>query len=264
MNVTSKIIGIVNLTPDSFSKTGRYFDHVKALDYIKDIIAKGVDVIDIGAESTRPGSVAVAVEEEMRRLEILSKIKELVLGTKVKISLDSRNYATISRYIDYIDIINDVSGFHDRSLLDLALNNNKKIVLMHSLSVPVIKGQYIQTDDIILYLKKWLSQRLDELCELGFSRDQIIFDPGIGFGTTPEQSFTIIKNIKSFMDCGVEILVGHSKKSFLSVLGEEDPNNRAPETNAMTLYLAQACVNYIRVHDVWDSKRIINLAEALR
>jgi dihydropteroate synthase len=127
-----------------------------------------------------------------------------------------------------------------------------------------VKGQYIQTDDIVLYLKNWLSRKIDEFCNLGFDLGQIIFDPGIGFGTTPEQSLTIIKNIGSFMDYGVKILLGHSNKSFLSVFGEENPNNRDPETNALTLYLAQAGVDYIRVHDVRASKRVMNLAEALR
>jgi dihydropteroate synthase len=117
--MTSKIMGILNLTPDSFSETGRYFDHIKALAYVQEIIRRGVDIIDVGAESTRPGSSVIQVEEEINRLEILPQIKRLVQETDIKISLDSRNYSTILRYIDHIDIINDVSGFYDKSLQDL-------------------------------------------------------------------------------------------------------------------------------------------------
>ena len=258
---TSKIMGILNVTPDSTSETGKYFNHEDALRHVKEMIAHGVDVIDVGAETTRPGGTAVSIEEEIRRLSVLPKIKTLLKGTRIQISLDSRNYETILHYIDYIDIINDVSGFYNELLQDLALKHNKRVVLMHSLSVPVVEGEFIQSDDIIGYLQEWLINRLAELGAKGFKLNQIIFDPGVGFGTNTEQSITIIKNVKFFMTCGVGVLIGHSRKRFLSIFGESLYDKRDPETHAITFYLAQAGVDYLRIHDVAASKRLVKMAQ---
>jgi len=258
----TKIIGILNVTPDSFSDSGQYFDPVSALQRVQQIIDMQIDVIDVGAESTRPGSGTVPITEEKKRLEILPKIYELAKARhNIQISLDSRNYETIREYINYIDIINDVSGFYDEKLQNLALDHGKKIVLMHSMSVPVIKDEHIKTDDIVDYLKNWLERRVQDLNRKGFANSQIIFDPGIGFGTTVEQSFEIVRRVKEFSLLDVDILIGHSRKSFLSALGEAQANNRDPETHALTFYLAQAGVDYVRVHDVEASRRIIKMTQ---
>jgi len=260
----TKIMGILNVTPDSCSETGKYFSHDAALVRAKEIIDSGVNIIDVGAESTRPGGGAVSISEEIRRLEILPEIKKLAHNVGVKVSLDSRNYDAVKQYINDIDIINDVSGFYDERMQDVALTHNKKVIFVHSLSVPVIKGQYIQTDDIILYLQNWCKERVDSLTKKGFSKEQLVFDPGIGFGTDVEQSFRIVKDVKELMKCGVEVLIGHSRKSFLASLGELDYNNRDPETHALTFYLASKGIGYVRVHDVTATARIIKMTTFIR
>jgi len=256
-----KVFGILNVTPDSFSEYGNNFNHIDALSSAKEMIHCGVDVIDIGGESTRPGAVSISIDEEIKRLGILPEISALAKDHKVKISVDSRNYETIKTYIDYIDIINDQSGFADERIQDLALQYNKKALFMHSLSLPVVKGEFIQDADVVGYLKNWLRKKIDYLENKGFKKDQLIFDPGIGYGIRPEESIEILKNISSFQKFDVPILIGHSRKSFLAQFGEEDAAKRDPETHALTFFLAGNNVDYLRVHDVYATKRIIKMAE---
>jgi dihydropteroate synthase len=256
----SKIFGILNITPDSFSDGGKYFDESNAMSQAKWMIDSGVDVIDIGAESTRPGADYIGTEEEISRLKILPNIKKLADEAGVKISLDSKNARTIEKYIDYIDIINDVDSLRDESIQELAITHNKKVVLMHSLSVPVKKGEYVQCKDFVQYLKGWLESRLNVLYSKGFKKDQIIFDPGIGFGNSSSQAIEILKGIEILQNIGVEVLVGYARKSFLAQFGEEDASKRDPETHALTFYLAKRKVSYIRIHNVSASKRIIKMA----
>lgn len=256
-----KVFGILNVTPDSYSENGKNFNHQDALSAVKEMIHYGVDVIDVGGESTRPGGVAVSIDEEIKRLSILPKISALAKAGNIQISIDSRNYETIKTYIDYIDIINDQSGFADKRMQDLALQYNKKALFMHSLSLPVVKGEFIQDDDVVGYLQNWLSAKIKDFEEKGFKKDQLIFDPGIGFGTTPEQSIEILKNISSFQKFEVPILIGHSRKSFLAQVGEQEASKRDPETHALTFLLAGKGVDYLRVHDVCSAKRIIKMSE---
>lgn len=259
----SKVFGIINVTPDSNSDSGLHLDSRLALEEIKNMVAAGVDVIDVGGEATRPGWIPITMKEEIRRLSFIPKIKEVLSGTDVKLSLDSRNYETIRYYINYIDIINDVTGLYDKRIRDLALDLNKKVILMHSLSVPVVIGEHIQAEDVVAYLKDWFSDKLNSMYSEGFTRDQIILDVGIGFGTSPEQSIEILKRIKEFMSFGIEVLVGHSRKSFLAQFGEEDPDKRDPETHVLTAYLADAGVHYLRLHDVDAGMRVMRLNKKL-
>ncbi|MCH9754074.1 MAG: dihydropteroate synthase [Alphaproteobacteria bacterium] len=257
----SKIFGVLNITPDSFSDGGKYFTPEKALSQVKNMIEGGVDVIDVGAESTRPDSDDTDVKKEIARLEILPEIKKLADEAGIPVSLDSRNAETIKQYIDSIDIINDVTGLRDENIQDLAIRYNKKVVLMHSLSVPVKKGEYVQCDDYIKHLDNWLQAKLNLLYKKGFRKDQIIFDPGIAFGTSPSQVIEILKGVEKLQNFGVEVLIGHARKSFLAQFGEEDASKRDPETHALTFYLARLGVDYMRIHDVWASKRIIKMAQ---
>ena len=259
-----KIFGIINVTPDSYSDGGKNLDHEVALNSIRDMVKAGVSVIDIGGESTRPGGDSIDIKEEIDRLSLIPEIRDIISGTDVKLSLDSRNYKTISHYIDYIDIINDVSGLSDKRIRDLALSNNKKAILMHSMSVPVVKGQFIEEANVVGYLKEWFDKNLKNLYSQGFSEEQLILDIGLGFGPSPEQSIEIIKQIKEFMSFGVDLLVGHSRKSFLAQFGEQDASKRDPETHVLTAYLANAGVHYLRLHDVNAGVRVMKLNKKLK
>lgn len=260
-----KIAAILNLTPDSFSDGGMNLAHQNAIDCVKEMIEVGVDVIDIGAESTRPGASPISVQDEIDRIEkSIYEIKNLVDGRKIEISLDSRNFETIKHFINCIDIINDVTGLNDERIQDLALARNKKVIFMHSLSIPAKRGEYIDESlDIIEYLQRWFDNKLIAFKDKGFDSSCLIFDPGIGFGVSAAQSLEIIKRLDEFELRGVKIMIGHSRKSFLSQFGEVDAAKRDPETHAVTQYLCSKKVDYIRVHDFKTTKRIYGVLAAL-
>lgn len=261
----AKIVAILNLTPDSFSDGGRNFTYQNAINCVKEMISSGVDVIDIGAESTRPGAAAISPQEEISRIEqVIYEVKILLKGSKIEISLDSRNCETTKHFIDYIDIINDVTGLSDERIQDLALAHSKKAIFMHSLSIPVKRGECIDTNlDIIEYLQNWLNNKLAIFKSKGFDASNLIFDPGIGFGLSAAKSLEIIKRVDEFELENAKIMIGHSRKSFLSQFGEANAANRDPETHVVTQYLAAKKVDYIRVHDFKTTKRIYGVLAAL-
>lgn len=261
-----KIFGILNYTPDSFSDGGEHFSIEKAAQKIAHIAECGVEVLDIGAESTRPGAKAISSEEEIARLKnIIPEARKILDKSKTLLSLDSRNFQTIKYFEDYIDIVNDVSGLYDRRIVDLVRYSRKKAVFMHSLVVPAQKEIHLDNDvDIISHMQTWFEAKLNYLDQNGIYVSQLIFDPGIGFGITPRQSLDIIKNHDQLVLYGVEILLGYSRKSFLMQFGATHPKDRDSETHAITTFLAlKKFTNYIRVHDYYNTCRIIKLVNEL-
>ena len=246
---TPKILGILNVTPDSFSDGGQYLGHQDAIKHAHLMMQHGADIIDVGAESTRPGAATITAQEEIARLE---QILPYLKGYRV--SLDSRNPETIRRFIDYIDIINDVTGAISSEICDLALRHNKTLIFMHSLSVPVKREEYVQTDNIITYLQEWQGMQVARLLAMGFVKEQLVFDPGIGFGKSAQQSLEIIKNADKLRLYDVPILIGHSRKSFL---GAKTLQQKDAETHSITVNLARMHVDYMRVHDVLGAKKAL-------
>jgi dihydropteroate synthase len=249
----TQIVAILNVTPDSFSDGGR------TLERLASILESQVDVIDIGAESTRPDAHPISPEEEIDRLkDIVPTVRSMASS---KVSLDSRHYETIKHFIDHIDIINDVSGFNDERLQRLAIEHDKTVVLMHSLSVPVKRGETIGKGlDPVAYLQEWFDRRLKGLMRAGFKSERLIFDPGLGFGLDAEQSLEVIRRMEELELRGVKLMMGHSRKSFLACFGEKDASKRDPETHALTFHLATRGVDYVRVHDFQGARRVINVA----
>ena len=261
-----KIIGILNITPDSFSDGGNYSHIDDAIAHAKSMIEAGANIIDIGAISTRPNADCISYQEEIKRLStILPELKNLISNTEIKISLDSYNYQTIAKYIPYIDIINDVTGMDDVNMQTVAIESGKDIIFMHNMGVPVDNNlrcldpqQYI-----IEFLLNWRDRKLEELESKGIKSTQLIFDPGVGFGKNTTQSFDIILRISELVSNKVTILVGHSRKSFLSLFGEKDPKKRDLETHITTTYLLDKDIDYIRIHDISGTVRAINLYNKL-
>ena len=256
----TKIVGILNVTPDSFSDGGKFLSVKKAIKHLEKMIKDGADVIDIGAQSTRPNAKIISAKEEWKRLEpILKEIKKKKY--KIKISIDSYNHETISKALDSgIDIINDVSGLKSSQMKKLAARSGKKVIFMHSLSIPADKKiTFSDNVDVIVELDKWLKKKISELKKAGIKKNNMIFDPGIGFGKTAEQSLDIIINISEFKKHGIKILVGHSEKSFLSLFTDKPAGKRGRETKMFSALLAGDGVDYLRVHDVKGNKRAINV-----
>ncbi len=246
-----KIVGVVNLTPDSFSDGGTI---VHSEESIEKLIGEGADVIELGAESTRPNAVAISVQEEWLRLEKCIDLASSICIKRGKLlSIDTRNAATAKLAIKHgANIINDVSGGKDKELLSIIAENPAvHYVLQHSLSIPVKIGEYVDCNDIIQYLIKWRDDKTLELNQLGIKSDRIIFDAGIGFGKSSAQSVEIIKKASQLKHAQIKTMLGHSRKSFIKELsGNIDAKSRDAESHVISAYLANEEIDYLRVHDV--------------
>lgn len=258
------IVGIVNVTPDSFSGDGKIDTGFGAKEKIIQMIRDGADIIDIGAESTRPGATLLSPQEEWQRLEPVIETARKNIG-QVGFSLDTRHSETAEKFITAIGTdharslyINDVSGGRDSAIIDIARQYNVNLVLTHSLTVPADPKVTIAADeDAVQVVYAWASEILNRL------GGDVIIDPGIGFGKTPEQSFAIIKNIAKLKSLGTRVMVGHSRKSFLSLFTDKPSALRDPETVLFSDYLAGEGVDYLRVHDVKSHVAMLKIRQAL-
>lgn len=240
---SSKLVGIINVTPDSFSDGGKNFTPQAAIYSINELIKDGADIIDIGAESTRPNATPISPEEEWARLEpVLKNISDF----SVPVSIDTRYAKTALQALKLgAGWINDVSGFSDPEMVKAVRDSDCRLVVMHSLTVPADKNVILLPDeDPIDLILAWAQKRFAELEQAGIDRERIIFDAGIGFGKSAEQSMAIIKGITRFKELAVPLLIGHSRKSFLG----DDRNDEA--TLKISQYLADRGVEYLRVHNV--------------
>lgn len=244
---TTQIMGILNLTPDSFSDGGELLDSQSIIKKADFMISQGVTVLDLGAESTRPGATPIDAKEEMTRLG--SSIRELSERDTI-ISVDTRHPETASWALEQgAHWINDVSGLTNPEMIKLAQSSSKDFVFMHNLGIPANPNIFLPSDeDPVLVIKDWAKKQIETL---GIPKNRLIFDPGIGFGKGPKQSIEILKRISEFKDLGLRILVGHSRKSFLRLFTMAPaPKDRDAETLTVSKYLANEGVDYLRVHDV--------------
>jgi dihydropteroate synthase len=259
----TQLLGILNITPDSCSEDGMYGDPAAALHRIDLMIEQGAAVIDIGAESTRPGAIAITPEEEWQRL---APVLEL-LGprfAKAQFSLDTRHPETALRALALgFHWINDVTGGRNPKMIECMARSDCRYVIMHALSVPVNpKETLASTEDPVEMIIKWANDTIERLENAGIARSRIILDPGIGFGKTAEQSFTLIKNIGQLKDLGVPLLVGHSRKSFLTLFTDKPYSERDPETLIFSYYLASQGVDYLRIHDLENHVSLLKIKKA--
>jgi dihydropteroate synthase/2-amino-4-hydroxy-6-hydroxymethyldihydropteridine diphosphokinase len=264
----SALVGILNITPDSFSDGGKFITVPNALAQAEKLVREGAEVLDIGAESTRPGATPVLPETEWELLKpVLTAIKEQCKQWifKPKISIDTRHFIVAEKAMQLgIDWINDVSGFVDPNMRALAAGSSVKCVVMHNLGVPAQKNVVLASyPNICEQILDWTEQRFDELLDAGVDANQLIFDIGIGFGKTSQQSIFLLKNIKQFRRLNCPILVGHSRKSFLNLITEKSFPDRDFETAMVSYQLAAQGVNYLRVHNVGLNSEAIAMATQL-
>ena len=269
----TKIVGILNITPDSFSDGGKFNSFYDAINHLKHMLEEGADMIDIGAESTRPGFTPVEEKEEWRRLEkilpeIIFEVKKFnqKTGKKVTTSIDTRHFETAKKSHELgVDIINDVDGLIDDRTIELIAQKNITTILMHNLPVPAVEGALINKHiNLNGEIIKWAQQKISYLEKKGVKKSQLIFDVGIGFGKNALQSIRILKNIDAFRALGLPLYVGHSKKSFLDAINFSDfhlPNetfDRTKKTLVISKYLVQKNVDFIRVHNVKETLIFFN------
>lgn len=249
-----KWMGIVNLTPDSFSDGGSFDQNQRLLEVFNSWWKAGVPWFDFGAESTRPGALAVSAAEQWERLRPAFASYREILGQKAlkpKISVDTSSAEVAEKALaEGAAMINDVSGLSDLRFLSLLRASSCDYVLMHSLGAPVDPSKVIDSKfDVVEVLKNWFRDKLELLDRNQIDLDRIYLDPGIGFGKNQVQNYSVLKRISEFKDFKCKILVGHSRKSFLKNLIDSHPNERDIETLALSFNLAAEGVDVLRVHD---------------
>lgn len=254
------IMGILNVTPDSFSDGGRYFDAAAAVERARQMKAEGADIIDVGGVSSRPGAELAAEEEELRR--VLPVVKALQ-DEDLIISVDTFRANVARACLEAgADIINDIGRLQlDRGLLPVLVESGAPVIMMHNrLQFNQGKAYEDLVSDIIAELRESMEQAITA----GVKEDRIILDPGIGFGKTPAQSRTLIKRLREFTSLGKPLLIGASRKSFIGQTLDLDVNQRMEGSLAVLAMAIDNGVDIIRVHDVKESKRAARMVDAVR
>ncbi|WP_039018993.1 dihydropteroate synthase [Halocynthiibacter namhaensis] len=258
-----KIMGILNVTPDSFSDGGQYNAPQAALDRTLDLAAEGADIIDIGGESTRPGATYVPVAEECART--VPVIEAVRAGSNVPISIDTRKAQVGAAALKAgADLINDVAAFtFEPELAEVTAKAGAPVCLMHAQGDPTTMQDNPQYENVLLDVYDFLEERIEASVALGISRDQIISDPGIGFGKSLEHNLTLLQGLSLFHGLGVPVLLGASRKKFIGTLGHApEAENRAPGSIAVALSAISQGIQIIRAHDVAPTRQAMTLFAA--
>ena len=259
----SLIMGILNITPDSFSDGGDFFEKNIAIDRALEMVEQGADIIDIGGESTRPFSDSVSLKEEISR--VIPVIEGICKESDVCISIDTTKSKVASEALEAgASVINDISAMEiDSLMVDVALKFNCPIVLMHMKGIPKNMQDNPQYQSLISDIKEYLLARIDFVVSKGIDRNKIIIDPGIGFGKTVENNFEIINNLDQFVKMNFPVLLGASRKSFIGVSLNLPENDRLEGSIAANIIGLQKGAKIFRVHDVVETNRAMVIANKI-
>ena len=258
------LMGVLNVTPDSFSDDGFFFDKEKAIAHGLRMVEEGADIIDIGGESTRPGSKPLELEEELRR--VIPVIESLAKEVDVPISIDTYKSTVAQRAIEAgAEIINDISGLHfDPGLAQVAAKEDAPLVLMHIRGTPETMQKDVHYDSLFSEILQYLKDSIQRAESAGLDPRQIIIDPGIGFGKTVEDNLLIIKNLYEFRILGKPILLGTSRKTFIGKILNTEVGDRLEGTLSSIAIGVLNGAHIIRSHDVLQAKKAIAVADAIR
>lgn len=256
------LMGIVNVTPDSFSDGGKHFEIEQAVDAGLRLAAEGAAILDVGGESTRPYAECVSVDEELRRTsEVVRRLSE---QADVPVSIDTSKAAVARVAVDAgAEIINDVTGLEgDAEMMAVATESGAGVCAMHMQGTPQTMQDDPQYDDVIEEIATYLAARRDALLAAGIERAKICLDPGVGFGKTHEHNLTLLAHCDRYHGLGQPLLVGHSRKGFIANVLNDKQADRTPGTIGVALSLALQGVQLIRVHDVAAVRQAIELFSA--
>ena len=256
----TKIVGILNITPDSFSDSGEYFDQALAAQRAVELFEEGADIVDIGAVSTRYGATLIDHEEEWQRLEpVLAKINRQYIS---RISIDTFNPETAQKALALgVGMINDVAGATNLCMLEIiAANPAIKYVMMYSLTLPADRSVRAKDRQEIYDFGQ---SAINKALKSGIQKEQLIFDPGIGFVTDSALSFQIIKDLAFYNLLNIPLYIGHSRKSFLESVSVLPPAQRDIETLTASIYMMMQGIAYLRVHNVAMHVRARNVIKEL-
>jgi len=257
------IMGVINITPDSFSDGGLYFDEGRAAAHGLEMAADGADIIDIGGESTRPGSMPVDVEEEKRR--ILPVLRRLRHETDVLISVDTTKAAVAeAAFAEGADILNDTSALRlDPAIAASAKAAGAAVILMHMQGTPQTMQLNPHYGDVVREVKAFLEERLAAAEAAGLGRDRLAIDPGIGFGKTTEHNLALLDGLEALTGLGRPVCVGVSRKAFIGKILDLPADERLEGTIAAAVLAAARGAHILRVHDVRAVKRAAAVADAV-
>ena len=257
------IMGVLNVTPDSFSDGGQFFATDRAIEHGLEMAAQGAAIIDVGGESTRPASAPVSTAEQIKR--VVPVIEGLFKNVSVPISIDTYNYKVAEAALwAGAAIINDITALSDKRLGELAAKQRVPVVLMHIQGTPATMQIEPTYDDVVGEVLEFLLERAKRAEQFGISKGLIFIDPGIGFGKTVQHNLSILRNIRKFVQTGYRVLVGPSRKSFIGKMtGKENPADRIFGTAAAVALCASAGVSVVRVHDVAEMLDVVKVANAL-
>ncbi len=260
-----RIMGILNVTPDSFSDGGDFIAPDAAVAHAREMVATGADMIDIGGESTRPGADFVPVDEEINRTAPV--IKAIRAGLATPISIDTRKAPVAKAALDAgANLINDVAAFtHDPALAEVAAQSGAPVCLMHAQGDPETMQNDPRYDDVLLDVFDFLSERIDNALAAGIPCNRIMVDPGIGFGKTMQHNLTLLRDISLFHALGCPVLLGASRKKFIGVIsGAQSAKDRVYGSVSVALDAVAQGVQMVRVHDIQATKQAISLQTAIR
>nr|WP_321464699.1 dihydropteroate synthase [uncultured Desulfobulbus sp.] len=258
-----KIMGILNVTPDSFSDGGKWLSQVALEKRIHQLISEGADIIDVGGESTRPFAEPVSADEELQRvIPAIRKIREM---SGIPISIDTTKALVAKESIAAgATMINDISALrHDPAMIEVVQSFSGQVVLMHMQGTPGNMQVNPQYFDVVAEVEAFFAERLQWLENQGVFRSRVILDPGIGFGKTMEHNLLLLRNIKVLRQIGSPLLVGHSRKSFLGQLLGVGVGERDFGTALISGWCLQQGASYVRVHNVAMTKQALTLQETL-
>ena len=258
------VMGVVNVTPDSFFDGGRHATVESAIEHALRLVDEGADLLDIGGESTRPGSESVSAEEEIAR--VIPVIARLVAETSLPVSIDTTKSEVAAAALEAgASWVNDISaGVMDPEILPLAARWNVPYVAMHMRGTPKTMQRDTEYSDLVGEIVGALEQRLAVIERAGIDRSTVLVDPGIGFGKTPEDNYTLLAQLDAFRVLGCPLLVGASRKSFLKVVGVDQPDDRLAGSLAAATVCALAGVEVVRVHDVAETVQAVRVADRIR
>lgn len=250
LDLTSpRVMGIVNVTPDSFSDGGKYAYTDLAVKHALQLIAEGADILDIGGESSRPGAEPVSLQEELRR--VIPVIEALSSRCNVPLSIDTYKPEVMRAAIQAgVDIVNDIRALQEEHALDIVANSNVGVCLMHMQGVPQtmqINPSYV---DVLLEVQQFLADRADACLLHGINKNRIMLDPGFGFGKTKEHNIALIQHLDRFTELGYPLLVGLSRKSVLGKIAGGDELQRLHAGLAASVISVMKGAKIVRVHDV--------------
>jgi dihydropteroate synthase len=257
------VMGILNVTPDSFSDGGRFFGARAAIDRGIGMVEEGADIVDVGGESTRPGSDPVPMDEELRRTVPI--VERLAASVPVPVSIDTRKPQVAAAALDAgATIVNDISGGRDPEMFDIVKGAGAGMVLMHMKGEPRTMQEAPRYDDVVADVKEYLRERIEAAEFAGIEPERLAIDPGLGFGKELEHNLALLHHIDTLFTLGRPVLVGPSRKRFIgTLLGDLPPEQRVEGTAGVVAWLAARGTHIVRVHDVTEMVRVVRVVDAI-